>query len=56
MAQTTIVCHLANVSLLAGETVSWSKEKMDIVGKAGKNTQSYAREYRKPWKLPLYKA
>lgn len=56
MAQTTIVCHLANVSLLAGETVSWSKEKMDIVGKAGKNTQSYAREYRKPWKLPFYKA
>jgi predicted dehydrogenase len=56
MAQTTIVCHLANVALLAGETVHWSKEKMDIVGKAGKDTQSYAREYRKPWKLPIYKA
>lgn len=56
MAQTTIVCHLANVALLAGETVQWSKEKMDIVGKAGKNTQSYAREYRKPWTLPMHKA
>ncbi|HLK55085.1 MAG TPA: Gfo/Idh/MocA family oxidoreductase [Chthonomonadaceae bacterium] len=56
MAQTTIVCHLANVALLAGETVHWSKEKMDLVGKAGRDTQSYAREYRKPWKLPLYKA
>ncbi len=55
MAQTTIVCHLANVSMLAGETVHWSKEKMDIVGRAGKNTQSYYREYRKPWKLPIYK-
>jgi predicted dehydrogenase len=56
MAQTTITCHLANVSLLAGETVHWSKERMDLVGKPGKETQSYHREYRKPWKLPVYKA
>ena len=55
MAQTTIACHLANVSLLAGETVRWSKEKMDLVGKAGRDTQSYYREYRKPWKLPVYR-
>ena len=55
MAQTTIVCHLANVALLAGETVHWSKEQMDIVGRAGKDTQSYHRPYRKPWKLPIYK-
>lgn len=54
MAQTTIVCHLANASLLAGGTVHWSKEKMDIVGNAGKGTLSYARPYRKPWKLPHY--
>ena len=54
MAQTTIVCHLANVAYLAGESVRWSKERNDIVGSAGKNTQSYYREYRKPWKLPLY--
>jgi predicted dehydrogenase len=56
MAQTTIVCHLANCSILAGETVHWDKAKMDIVGKAGKETSSYYREYRKPWKLPVYKA
>ena len=55
MAQTTITCHLANVALLAGETVDFDKSKMDIVGKAGKNTSSYSREYRKPWKLPIYK-
>ncbi len=55
MAQTTIVCHLINSSVLAGETVRFDKEKMDIVGRAGKNTQSYHREYRKPWKLPIYK-
>jgi hypothetical protein len=27
---------------------------MDIVGRAGRNTISYQREYRKPWNLPLY--
>lgn len=54
MAQTTIVCHLANVSVLCGETVRWSKDKMDILGKAGKDTSSYMREYRKRWKLPVY--
>ncbi len=56
MAQSTIVCHLANAALFAGETVRWDKSKMDIVGKAGKNTISYHREYRKPYKLPIYKA
>lgn len=54
MAQTTIVCHLANAALLGGETVRWDKTKMDIVGRAGKNTPSYSREYRRPWKLPIY--
>ena len=54
MAQTTMVCHLANCSLLARETVHWSKEKMDIVGAAGKQTSSYYREYRKPWHLPMH--
>ena len=55
MAQTTIVCHLANVSYLAGETVRWSKEKMDLVGKAGRDTGSFYREYRKPWSLPIHR-
>lgn len=55
MAQTTIVCHLANVSLLAKEPVRWSKEQMDVVGRAGKETSSYHREYRKPWKLPAHR-
>ncbi len=56
MAQTTISCHLANCSILCGETVHFDKATMDIAGKAGKNTGSYYREYRKPWKLPVYKA
>lgn len=55
LAQTTIVCHLINASLLSGETVRWDKKKMDIVGNAGKNTLAYQREYRKPWKLPIHR-
>ena len=55
VAQTTIVCHLVNASLQAGEMVRWDKAKMDIVGKAGKNTMAYSRNYRKGYKLPIYK-
>src|SRR5436309_1615650 len=29
---------------------------MDVGGGAGKQTGSYYREYRKPWKLPVYRA
>ena len=50
VAQTTIVCHLANVALYSGETVRWDKAKMDLVGKAGRTTQQYRREYRKGYK------
>jgi predicted dehydrogenase len=52
MYQTTTVCHLANAAYLAGEPVRWDKAKNDVQGKPGKNTQSYEREYRKPWSLP----
>ncbi|HTE20333.1 MAG TPA: Gfo/Idh/MocA family oxidoreductase, partial [Armatimonadota bacterium] len=54
MYQTTTVCHLANIAYLAGESVQWDKAKNDIVGKTGKNTLPYKREYRKPWSLPKY--
>jgi hypothetical protein len=27
---------------------------MDIVGRAGKETMAYNREYRKPYVLPMY--
>jgi len=55
MAQTTITCHLVNMAYLSGETVRWSKAKMDLVGNAGKNTTSYFRPYRKGYTLPIYK-
>jgi predicted dehydrogenase len=52
MYQTTTICQLANAALMAGEAVRWDKAKNDIVGKAGKDTLAYRREYRKPWSLP----
>jgi predicted dehydrogenase len=55
VAQSTIVCHLANVALEAGETVTWDKARMDLVGKAGRDRLPYARPYRRPWKLPRYR-
>ncbi|MEQ1821794.1 MAG: Gfo/Idh/MocA family oxidoreductase [Fimbriimonadaceae bacterium] len=54
VAQTTICCHLVNASLFSGETVKWDKSRMDIVGKAGKNTTAYHREYRKGYELKMY--
>lgn len=54
VAQTTDICHMVNCSLLSGETVHWDKAKYDLKTSAGKNTNSYKREYRAPWKLPRY--
>ena len=54
VAQTTITCHLSNAALFSGQTVHFDKQKMDIVGSAGKDTSAYDREYRKPWVLPKY--
>ncbi|MBX3112439.1 MAG: Gfo/Idh/MocA family oxidoreductase [Fimbriimonadaceae bacterium] len=55
VGQTTIVCHLANAALEAGEQLRWDKAKMDLVGRVGRNTAGYQREYRRPWTLPIYK-
>ena len=53
MHQTTTVCHLVNMAMLAKQPVRWDKSKDDLVGDAGRNTLSYRREYRKPWVLPF---
>lgn len=55
VAQTTVVCHLSNVALYSGETVHWDNAKLDIAGKAGKETQQYHRPYRKGYTLPDYR-
>lgn len=54
VAQTTSVCHLANIALYSGETVRFDKAKMDVVSRAGRNTQAYRREYRRGYELPKY--
>jgi predicted dehydrogenase len=61
MAQTTIVCHLANVAYQANAPVRWDKAKMDLVGSTGKDTITYHREYRRKtksgdWQLKTYKS
>jgi predicted dehydrogenase len=53
MYQTTAVCHLANAAYLAGESLAWDNAKQTITTPAGRATQSYRREYRKPWNLPM---
>lgn len=55
VAQTTVVCHLANIALLTGETVRWDDAKWDVKDKSSKASQSYQRPYRKPYKLPMYR-
>ena len=55
MYRTTAICHLANLAYLTGETLHWDHEKDDLAGKTGRDQLPYQREYRKPWKLPIYK-
>lgn len=55
VAQTTIVCHLSNVALQCGEMVRWDSARNDIAGHAGRDTQSYRREYRKGYSLPIFR-
>ena len=52
MARTTDVCHLSNAAVYSGEQIAWNAAKMDIDGKAGKDTWAYRRPYRKGYKLP----
>lgn len=51
VAQTTIVCHLVNCALYSGQSVKWDNKAMDLVGKAGRNTEAYHRSDRKPYTL-----
>jgi predicted dehydrogenase len=48
MHHTTVTCHLTNLSYLAGRSIRWDPAAMAL--------GSYRREYRSPWKLPMYQA
>lgn len=54
VGQTTMVCHMSNMALYSGKTVTFDKKKHDIVGKEGKDTLSYQRTYRKGYSLKKY--
>ena len=57
MAKTTMLCHLGNIALQSGKTLLWDAKKQDVENQRDmKNCISYEREYRKPWKLKMYKA
>ena len=57
MYYTTTACHLSNLAFQRGRSIKWDGAKGEVVGdrKAMEN-MFYRREYRKPWKLPVYKA
>ena len=56
MYYTTTCCHLSNLSYQAGRSIKWDGEKGVVIGdKKAMGYQAYRREYRKPWKLPVYK-
>ena len=57
MAKTTMLCHLGNIALQSGKTIRWDAKAQDIANRSDvRNCISYEREYRKPWKLKMYKA
>ncbi|MBA4148292.1 MAG: Gfo/Idh/MocA family oxidoreductase [Verrucomicrobia bacterium] len=57
MGRTTMLCHLGNIALQTGKTLHWDVKKQDVTNRGDvKGCISYAREYRKPWKLKMYKA
>lgn len=56
MYLTTTCCHLSNLSYQAERSIKWDGQKGVVVGdKKAMDYPAYRREYRKPWKLPVYK-
>jgi predicted dehydrogenase len=54
---TTTACHLANLSYQAGRSIKWDGAKGEVIGdRKAMEFPAYRREYRKPWKLPVYEA
>jgi hypothetical protein len=56
MAKTTMLCLLGNIALQSGNTLRWDMQKQDVANHGDvKHCISYEREYRKPWKLTVFK-
>jgi predicted dehydrogenase len=57
MHATTTMCHLANLAYRTGKRIRWDAEKEVVIGdRDAMNDPCYQREYRRPWKLPTYRA
>jgi predicted dehydrogenase len=57
MHKTTTLCHLSNLAYLAGRSFRWDGEKEVVIGdREVMEVQSYQREYRRPWSLPIHHA
>ncbi|GAB4451856.1 MAG: Gfo/Idh/MocA family oxidoreductase [Armatimonadaceae bacterium] len=53
MHQTTAICHLANLALMAGHELEWDGKKQEVTNdRRAKDLLPYRRSYRKPWSLP----
>lgn len=56
MYYTTTCCHLSNLTHQVGRSVKWDGERGVVIGdRRAMDCLAYQREYRKPWKLPIYK-
>ncbi len=51
--KSTTMCHLANVTDMAGHEIVWDAEKERVANDDDAN-QFLTREYRDPWKLPTW--
>jgi predicted dehydrogenase len=55
--RSTTLCHLANMAYLLKRRINWDASREEPVGDPeAEQCLAYQREYRKPWKLPMYEA
>ncbi|HXK95512.1 MAG TPA: Gfo/Idh/MocA family oxidoreductase [bacterium] len=55
MHKTTVLCHLANIAFRTGKKLEWDASREIITNEpAAMDCPQYRREYRAPWKLPVY--
>jgi hypothetical protein len=55
--RSTTLCHLANMAYLLKRRIHWDAAREEPIGDVqAKSCLAYQREYRKPWKLPMYEA
>lgn len=57
MHKTTLLCHLANIAFRTGKKLDWDADREVITNEpSAMDCPQFRREYRAPWKLPMYSA